>query len=193
MTCHTDALPRAPRDRAGWSRERLMDRAELERAIEELHPASYAWALGCCRRNRDDAEEILQNVYVMVLEGRARFDGRSALKTWLFAVIRRASLAHFRRQWLREAWLIKWFGTHGEPQTADGSGEIEASQTAAGLLAALSQLPRRQCEVIELVFYHDMTVDQAAAVMGVGVGSARVHYARAKKRLRILLTSEVAP
>jgi RNA polymerase sigma-70 factor (ECF subfamily) len=170
-----------------------MDRAELERDIEELHPASYAWALGCCRRNRDDAEEILQNVYVMVLEGRARFDGRSALKTWLFAVIRRASLAHFRRQWLRETRLIKWFGTNEEPQTADGSGEIEASQTAAQLLAALSRLPRRQREIIELVFYHEMTVDQAAVVMGVGVGSARVHYDRAKKRLRILLASEVAP
>lgn len=193
MTSHTNALPKPLSDRAGRSRERLMDRAELEHAIEELHPASFAWAVGCCRRNREDAEEILQNVYVMVLEGRARFDGRSSLKTWLFAVIRRASLAHFRRRWLREARLIKWFGGHEEPQTADRSGEIETSQTAAQLLAALSHLPRRQREVIELVFYHDMTVDQAAVVMGIGVGSARVHYDRAKKRLRILLAGEVSP
>jgi RNA polymerase sigma factor (sigma-70 family) len=193
MTCHTDVHPGALRERAGRSGERLMVRAELERDIEELHPASYSWALGCCRRNRDDAEEVLQNVYVMVLEGRARFDGRSSLKTWLFAVIRRASLAHFRSRWLREARLIKWFGANEEPQTGDGSGELEASQTAAQLLAALSQLPRRQREVVELVFYHDMTVDQAAVVMGVGAGSARVHYDRAKKRLRILLAAEVSP
>jgi RNA polymerase sigma factor (sigma-70 family) len=193
MTCHMDVHPGALRERAGRSGERLMVRAELERDIEELHPASYSWALGCCRRNRDDAEEVLQNVYVMVLEGRARFDGRSSLKTWLFAVIRRASLAHFRTRWLREARLIKWFGANEEPQTGDGSGELEASQTAAQLLAALSQLPRRQREVVELVFYHDMTVDQAAVVMGVGAGSARVHYDRAKKRLRILLAAEVAP
>ena len=191
MTCHTNALRGTLTERAGRSRERLMDRAELEHAIEELHPASYAWAVGCCRRNRDDAQEILQNVYVMVLEGRARFDGRSALKTWLFAVIRRASLAHFRTRWLRQARLIKWFGTNEEPHAVDRSREIETAQTAARLVAALSDLPRRQREVIELVFYHDMTVDQAAAVMGVGVGSARVHYDRAKKRLRILL-GEVA-
>lgn len=191
MTCHTNALRGTLTERAGRSREREMDRAELESAIEELHPASYAWAVGCCRRNRDDAEEILQNVYVMVLDGRARFDGRSALKTWLFAVIRRASLAHFRTRWLREARLLQWFGAKQEPQESDRSGEIEATQTAAQLVAALSELPRRQREIIELVFYHDMTVDHAAVVMGIGVGSARVHYDRAKKRLRILLSAEV--
>src|SRR5689334_233240 len=58
---------------------------ELAEQLEQLHPASFAWALGCCDRDRAEAEEVLQNVYVKVLEGKARFNGRSTLKTWLFA------------------------------------------------------------------------------------------------------------
>jgi DNA-directed RNA polymerase specialized sigma24 family protein len=54
---------------------------------------------------------------------------------------------------------------------------------------ALSHLAARQREVLELVFYHDMTVEDAAAVMGVGVGSARTHAARGKTRLAAMLNN----
>jgi RNA polymerase sigma factor (sigma-70 family) len=155
-----------------------VQRAELEHEIESLHPVSYTWALGCCRRNRDEAEEILQTVYVMVLDGRAVFDGRSTLKTWLFAVIRRSAIAFYRRRAIRDALLLRFF---------EAPRQRDMPAPEVGLVRALAKLPRRQREIIELVFYHDMTVDAAAAIMGVSPGSGRVHYDRAKRRLRALL------
>jgi RNA polymerase sigma-70 factor, ECF subfamily len=155
-----------------------MQRAELERELETLHPASWGWALGCCRRNRDDAEDVLQSVYVMVLEGRAKFDGRSAFKTWLFGVIRRTATAVYRRRAVRDALLLRFL---------DRTEHVDPADPEPQLVASLRLLPQRQREVIELVFYHDLTVDDAAAIMGVSAGSARVHYDRAKKRLRALL------
>jgi RNA polymerase sigma-70 factor (ECF subfamily) len=162
-----DALPKITKSQ--------VDRADLERQLDELHPASFAWALGCCGRDREDAEDVLQETYVKILEGKARFDGRSILKTWLFAVIRRTAAVHRRTRWFR-------YVTFAQP-AVDAECTMLHSERTAELLHALARLARRQREVIELVFYHDMTIEQAAAVIGVSLGTARVHYQRGKHRL----------
>src|SRR5438045_1648828 len=46
------------------SRATVVSRADLEQQLEELHPASFAWALGLCGRDADDAQEVLQETYL---------------------------------------------------------------------------------------------------------------------------------
>jgi RNA polymerase sigma factor (sigma-70 family) len=159
---------------------------ELDEQLEQLHPASFAWALACCGRDRDDAEEVLQNVYVKVLDGKARFEGRSTLKTWLFAVIRKTAAAHRRTRWVRLSFLTKVSGfSVDEAETVER--RLVRSERASELLRALHRLARRQREVLELVFYHDMTIEEAGCALGITVGSARVHYQRGKKNLLAML------
>ena len=78
-----------------------MERAELERELERLHAACWGWALACCARDRDAAEETLQSAYLKIFSGQARFDGRSQLRTWVFGVIRRTALEEQRRRTVR--------------------------------------------------------------------------------------------
>ena len=80
-----------------------MESAELERELERMHPACWGWALACCRRDRDIAEEALQSAYLRILSGQARFDGRSSLRTWVFGVIRRTAMEELRRERTRDA------------------------------------------------------------------------------------------
>jgi RNA polymerase sigma-70 factor (ECF subfamily) len=166
-----------------------MERAELERELERLHAGSFGWALGCCGRNREEAEEVLQTVYLKVLDGRAKFDGRSSLKTWLFAVIRRTAMAERRTRWIRGLALLR-MPPHEDRDERDIERECLRSEEAVRLVAALRRLARRQREVLELVFYHDMTIEEAGATLHISLGSARVHYTRGKKRLEALLTDE---
>ena len=59
-----------------------------------------------------------------------------------------------------------------------------------GLQKALPQLSARQQEVLRLVFYQALTIQEAAEVLGLPVGTARTHYERGKARLRHLLLDE---
>ena len=132
---------------------------------------------------------MLQASYLKLLDGQARFDGRSSLKTFLFGVIRRTAAEQRRRRALHGLWLARW------GRTADGDG-VQAAGTEPPvdrlrrLDTALARLPRRQREVIELRLQHEMTIEEAAGALSISIGSARVHFARAKERLRRLLTEE---
>ncbi len=127
-------------------------------------------------------------VYLKALEGKARFDGRASFKTWLFAVIRKTAIDERRRQWLRRFRMDRYKERIG--RTASGESPDEAiyrSEIRVLFRRALAELPQRQREALQLVFYHDLTLAEAAEVMGVSLGSARTHYERGKQRLRQLI------
>jgi len=168
-----------------------MTRSELEGELERLHAECWGWALACCGRDREVAEEALQTAYVRILSGRATFRGRSSVKTWVFGVIRVTSIEELRRRATRQSGEVEGSQAIDIPDprlTADAV--VEFSERDAALVDALATLSPRQQEVLQLVFYHELTIAEAASVMKVSVGSARTHYDRGKKALAQLLTRE---
>jgi RNA polymerase sigma factor (sigma-70 family) len=166
-------------------RQTRMDIAELKAELQQLHSASFGWALSCCGRDREEAEEVLQTVYLKILEGKAQFRGEASLKTWLFAVIRKTAMGERRKNLLRRLVLDRGSGHTAPAEVAEQPAAVfERSETQARFQTALRSLPARQREALHLVFYEDLTLREAADVMRVSIGSVRQHYERGKKRLR---------
>lgn len=165
-----------------------MDATNLTDELEQLHSASFGWAMNCCAHNAADAEDVLQTTYLKVLQGKARYDERSSFKTWLFAVIRKTAAEHRRRAFFHGL-KLRHYETTGDfsPTGPEAGRALDRSEMVAKLERALAALPRRQREVLHIVFYQEMTIEQAAEIIGVSFGSARTHYERGKQRLRRLL------
>jgi RNA polymerase sigma-70 factor, ECF subfamily len=166
-----------------------MEISELKAELEKHHDASFGWALSCCRHNRAEAEEVLQTVYLKILQGKARYRGEASLQTWLFAVIRKTAISEHRRQLLRTLTSVGGAAKtdareHDDSLSSQPALEFERSEMQHRFQQALKCLPARQRETLHLVFYQGLSLREAADVMGVSIGSARRHYERGKKRLR---------
>jgi RNA polymerase sigma-70 factor (ECF subfamily) len=161
-----------------------MTDSELRDALETHHSESYGWALSCCARSSVEADVVLQTVYLKALAGKARYDGKASFKTWLFAVIRRTAADERRRQILRRLLLDRRMPGPSPTPIERPDEAVHRVELQHLVREALAQLPRRQREVLQLVFYHDLSLAEAAQVMNVSLGSARTHYERGKKQLR---------
>ncbi len=161
-----------------------MDESELWTALEKHHSESLGWALSCCARSSVEADAVLQAVYLKVLAGQARYDGKASFKTWLFAVIRRTAADERRRQILRRMLLKRRPALTPTAAVERPDEALYRAELQRLVREVLTQLPRRQREVLQLVFYHDLSLAEAAQVMGVSPGSAHTHYDRGKKQMR---------
>jgi RNA polymerase sigma-70 factor, ECF subfamily len=174
---------------SGALREPVRER--LDEQLERHHADCFAWAMTCCQGDRAEAEDVLQGSYLKVLDGQAMFAGRSSFKTWLCGVIRRTAAEQRRRRALRRLWGAQSLSAVAlvDP-SPHPDAVVSRSESAARLAAALNTLPRRQRDVLHLVFYQDLTIREAADVLGVSIGTARAHYERGKSRLREHLNRE---
>lgn len=148
-------------------------------ALEALHSQLYGWALSRCDFDHATAEDLMQQTYVELLTGNARFDRRSSLKTFVFSVIQNLARNRYRRLATR----LRLVRTYAK----DISGEASSTDPAPaddGIWRTVRALPARQRDIIELVFCRDLTIEEASGVMGISVGTGRQHYDRAKKALR---------
>lgn len=155
----------------------------LAQIYQQLHRDGYLWARQCCLYNDEHAKEVMQLVYTKILEQKAKYDKRAALKTWFFAVIRYTAIDFLKSQPL-------YISLDSLPDIAAIPAETHDSPIDYTTL--LNQLPQRQHQVLLLYFYHGQNLQEIATVLNLGLGSVSTHYHRGKKRLKSLLLNQQA-
>jgi len=165
-----------------------MQDARLKDMLEKHHKEAFTWAMKCCDHNLENTHETMQNTYLKILEGKAKYNGTATFKTWLFSIIRNTAIDLYRKRSRNELMVVK----RGEViENLGGMAEIEEkiekNEIKQMLQKALETLSEKQQEVLHLVFYHSLSINDAATIMEISIGSARTHYERGKKHLRKLL------
>lgn len=166
-------------------RARRGDEAAASSLIGGMRDRVFRWAL-IVTGDSDDAEDVAQQVSLSLHRNLKNFDERSRFTTWLYAIVRNASL-QVGRQASRRREVQVDTDDLPERMTDDVEEQIEriANRRAAHIVRAFfAELPPRQRELIELVDTQGLSAVEAATVMGIEPETARVHLMRARRLIR---------
>jgi RNA polymerase sigma-70 factor (ECF subfamily) len=144
---------------------------EIEAAIPSLR--AYARAL---LRDRDGADDLVQETLMIAVARRGQWRGEGALRGWLFRIL----LNRFR-DGLRRARVAPVLALVPEP-VAPAAGD--ARLQLAEVHAAMGRLPEDQRAALLLVALEGMSLSEAAVTLGVGEGTLASRLARARAALR---------
>ena len=135
--------------------------------------------------DRGLAEEILQDTLVAAWRGAGGFEGRSAVRTWLFAIARRQAHDAFRRRGLPMA-DDDALNAIEDPNPGPEQQALQQDD-AEELMRAIAQLALIHREVLVLNFVDGLTYEEMALVAGVPLGTVKSRLSNAKRALREVL------
>jgi RNA polymerase sigma-70 factor (ECF subfamily) len=136
---------------------------------------------------QDDAEEVLQEVFIQMWDQAGRFDpARSTVEAWLVMIARSRALDRLRR---KSNTVPLSFDIAGLELDGSPLSNLERSDEAWRVLQGLKALPPDQSEAIQLAFYGGLTHNQIAQQLGIPVGTVKTRIRLGMIRLRTLLNS----
>lgn len=138
--------------------------------------------------NQADAEEVAQEVFLRVWTHAERWEpGRAKFGTWLHRVAANLCLDRLRR--VRGTVDIDTM-PELESEAPGPERQLEESELAARVEAALRQLPERQRAALVLSHYQGLSNTETAEVLDVTVEAVESLLSRARRQLRVLLATE---
>jgi RNA polymerase sigma-70 factor, ECF subfamily len=166
-------------------------------AFEYLYKSNCKRVYGICLRmlrDRSDAEDLTQQVFLRVFQKIGTFRGDSCFSTWLHRVTVNAVLMHLRRKKPAEllAEDLEGHTSNGESPSEQGSSDTSmyGAIERLNLMRAIRKLP---CGYKQIFLLHDLIGyehSEIADLLGCSTGSSKSQLHKARKRLRCLLQGE---
>ena len=165
-------------------RRDVLSKAEFHRRIQALLPraAGYAWTIV---RNREDAEDAVQEAALKACLSRKSYDCRRPLKGWWFAIVRNCCLDLIRRRGSRPSGALMAESEIPAKAPSDPGRHEE-------LCRALLRLSAPHREIIELRYFGDCSYREIAAALGIPEGTVMSRLHAARGALAALLRKENA-
>jgi RNA polymerase sigma-70 factor, ECF subfamily len=163
------------------------DRLAMQVLFARHHVRVYRFVLRLVR-NEAAAEDLISEVFLDVWRQAAKFEGRSAVSTWILSMARFKALSSLRRR-TEEALDDETAGTiedtDDDPETA-----LAKKDKGAALRQCLERLSAEHREIVDLVYYHEKSVAEVSSIVGIPEATVKTRMFYARKKLSELLKEQ---
>ena len=156
------------------------DRQALALLFERHQLKVYRFVLRLVA-DKASAEDIVSEVFIELWRHAARFEGRARLSTWMLAIARNKAVSAMRRR--IDQPLDDAMAETIPDRAATARETLEATERSAALRRCLAQLSPAHREIIDLVYYHERSVEEVAAIVGVSAATVKTRMFYARRRL----------
>lgn len=153
---------------------------DLKAKITEQIPGLRRFARYLAR-DADHADDLVQETLIRALDALPQLDPGGNLRAWLFTILQNVLRGEWRRR--RRSPVRADVSLESAPEPVKSGGQIE-SASLSELAAAIRKLPPRFREVLMLCGVEGFDYEEAAAILGVPVGTIRSRLSRARALLK---------
>jgi RNA polymerase sigma-70 factor (ECF subfamily) len=163
------------------------DRLAMQVLFARHHVRVYRFVLRLVR-NEAAAEDLISEVFLDVWRQAGRFEGRAAVSTWLLAIARFKSLSALRRKPEQELDEETAAAIEDPSDTPDVT--LEKKEKGEVIRQCLTSLSAEHREVVDLVYYHEKSVEEVAQIVGIPEATVKTRMFYARKKLAELLKAQ---
>lgn len=138
-------------------------------------------------RNREDAEDLVQEVYIRVLNSYDKFQGKSSEKTWLFSIAKNVAIDHFRKQknWKQRIYeKFDWDKWQIKDERALPEELVIKDEDTELLLTCLGACNKNYQMVLILRFLNELSIKETAEALSWSESKVKTTQHRALKILK---------
>jgi RNA polymerase sigma-70 factor, ECF subfamily len=171
----------------------------FELLFERYRPRVFGFILRMLNGQRQEAEDLMQDIFIKLFKAREMYEPRSKFSTWLFAIVRNHCLNFLRSR----AYLQAQRTLPLEPEAAaeatptersTGTGGSQASEEVSERLEqAILSLPEMYKDVFLLRAVEGFSHDETAQMLGLNPATVRTHFRRARLMLMERLEGRASP
>ena len=137
-------------------------------------------------KNREDAEEVAQDVFIKAYKYLADFRGASKFTTWLYTIVNNTCISFLRKKKLDIHSLDneKVFEMAGNLDSGMNANLVEHKSKLAMIHDAIGLLNADDAQIITLFYKAEQSLEETAQILGIEVNTAKVRLHRARTRLK---------